>query len=166
MAEKESGAAFALSLQGGAEAQKKQVEAVLSCNEKTSANGLALTAEQAQRLVEVRAGSLKKTGRIELGRGILDRLILAFSDSPYLSQDNYEDTLQELVELFYSFKNETVDRVRDEVLISYMKEAFDGECAGSVELLAEEALPKLVYEVNGRLAKMFQMPQDVGGDRL
>ena len=158
MAEKETGVGFILSIQGSIMAQSKQVEEILACNGKTSANGLTLTEEQARRLVMVRNQTLKKTGRIEFEKGILDKLILTFADSPYLSQDNYEDTLQELVELFYNFKNETDDRVRDRVLLSYMKEAFDEECAGSVELLAGEALPKLVYRVNGQLAERYQIP--------
>lgn len=141
---------FALALMGGAMVQRQQADTLLACNEKTAAYGLVLTAQQAMALANTRAETLKKTGRIEFGSGVLDKLLLAFCDSRYLVQDNYEDTLHSLIDLFYSFKNETSDRVSDDALIEYMKKEFNGACRGSLELLAGKALPALCRRLNRR----------------
>lgn len=116
---------------------------LLCCNEETAAYGLMLTPVQAMELVEVRDRSLVALGRVELGNGILDKLIHAFCDSPYLSSYNYTETLHELTECFYEYKNETLDLMDDDELISRMKELFDGVCKGSIELLRERELVRI-----------------------
>lgn len=137
--------------------QKQQAEPILKCNETTEAYGLVLTHEQALALEETRTASLKRTGRIELGGGITDKLIMAFYDSPYISKETYVETLQDLIDLFYNFKNETQDLLADDTLIGYMKKAFDGECRGSVELLAGDALPALAQKLrNSGVADLFK----------
>ena len=147
---------FMLAFVRTAMTQKQQAESILKCNETTKAYGLVLTPEQALALEETRAASLQKTGRIELGGGITDKLIMAFYDSPYISKENYAETLHDLIELFYSFKNETQDLVADDALIAYMKKFFDGQCCGSLELLAGDALPALARKIkNGGAADPF-----------
>lgn len=125
------------------------VQDILRCNKLTAPFGLKLTEGQALELLETRTLSLRETGRIELGGGIIDQLIEAFCDSPFLCQENYAPTLQSLIELFYQYKNETSDQLRDEELIRAMKEAFDGICQGSLALLAERELDRLAREIRG-----------------
>lgn len=135
---------FLLSLSGGGLlSQPQQAEQILSCNAQTAVYGLSLTPAQALALAKAREETLVKTGRVELDGGVLPSLIRASCDSPYLTQDNYADTLEELAALFYAFKNETEDRLGDAALIAYMKEAFDGPCGGSLELLAGRGLETL-----------------------
>ena len=135
--------------------QKKQADALLERNGETS--GLRLTPQQALALAQTQTETLRKTGRIELGDGIAPKLAAAFCDSPYVTKENYEETLHELIELFYGFKNETYDVVGDDALIGYMKRAFDGECRGSLELLSGSVLPALARKLNERRAA--HMPQ-------
>ena len=37
--------------------------------------------------------------------GVIEKIILAFCDSPYISMHNYEETIHELLEIFYYYKN-------------------------------------------------------------
>jgi hypothetical protein len=83
------------------------------------------------------------TGRVEFGGGIVDKVILMFCDSPYISMHNYEETLHELIEIFYYYKNEALDLIGDDELIKYMKTAFNGICQGSLDLLAGRELYNL-----------------------
>ena len=53
---------------------------------------------------------------------------------------NYEETLYELLEIFYYYKNETLDLIGDDYLVKYMKSAFDGIWQGSLELLSGREL--------------------------
>ena len=60
--------------------------------EKTAINEVLRTVT----LINKRFEALKNTGRIEFDEGILKKLIEAFCDSPYIMQNNYEETLEEL----------------------------------------------------------------------
>lgn len=122
---------------------KQATEEVLQCNEETSRYGLTLTPEQAAALVETRFQALQKTGRIEFGGGVIDKIIHAFGDSPYINGENYEETLHDLIEIFYEYKNETFERISDDDLIQWMRTSFNGNCHGSVELLAGRELAQL-----------------------
>ena len=140
MADKE--AAFALALLGGAMDTERQAAALMRCNETAGSGGLTLTRQQA----------LEKTGRIELGGGIQPLLVEAFRDSPYLTKDSFAPALHELTELFYACKNETGDRVSDHALIAWMRQAFNGACRGSTELLGSRAMDELARRVRAGTA--------------
>lgn len=135
--------AFELSLFSGALVEKQAVNEVMKCNDLTMKFGLVLTEAQALALVETRSYALKGNGRVEFGGGVIDKIINEFYDSPYLSSHNYDETLHELLETFYYYKNETLDLICDDDLIKYMKNVFNGICQGSLELLSGRALYKL-----------------------
>ena len=90
----------------------------------------------------------------------VERIIRAFCDSPYLSQEDYADALSALIELFDTVKTETDDRISDEALIEEMRAAFDGVCHGSLELLADEVLSRVVRRVNARGGAEWKMTED------
>ena len=134
---------FELSLFSGALVEKQAANEVMKCNDLTVKFGLVLTEAQALALVETRSRALKENGRIEFGGGVIDKIINEFCDSPYLSMHNYEEILHELLEIFYYYKNETLDLMSDDELVKYMKNSFDGICQGSLELLSGRELYKL-----------------------
>ena len=118
--------------------KRKQIEIVniKRCNEYTSKYGLVLSDNQISNILERRKEILKETGRVELREGIIDKLIKEFCDSPYINQENYAETLYELIEIFYEYKNETMDLITDDELINFMKKSFDGICQGDLEYLS------------------------------
>ncbi len=119
------------------------VDELRECNQLTARFGLRLSEEQIQSLVNFRFEALQNTMRIEFGEGVLRKLIYAFCDSPYISQENYEETIAELQDSFYYFKNESMDRFSDDELIEYMKAVFDGRAQGSLEYLCGTSLEEL-----------------------
>ena len=139
---------------------KTEARAIAALNRETEENGLTLTQAQAEQLVEVRAQSLRRTGRVEFAPGRIERLIRAFRSSPYLSQADYVDTLAALIELFDTVKTETDDRISDAALIDAMRTAFDGICHGSLELLADEVLSQVVRRTNARGGAEWTMTED------
>lgn len=141
----------ALELFGRQAMAKYALRDILRCNEETEAYGLVLTQAQALELVETRNAALKDVGRLEFGEGIIGKLIRAFCDSPYLTPRNYASTLHSLVEVFYTYKSETLDRLSDDELIGYLRSWFDMPCQGSIELLAGTVLDWFARAVrNGR----------------
>ena len=145
--------------------EKQAVQEVLCCNGITQRFGLTLTQAQAVELVQTRAFSLRQNGRIEFGGGAIDKIITAFCDSPFLSMHNYTQTLHELVELFYAYKNEAMDLIGDDDLITFMKAAYDGVCQGSLELLGGRELDQLARNLrSGRAAGAAEQAADEEDD--
>lgn len=120
--------------------QKQAVAEIEKCNDFTTQFGLTLSHFDAIELVETRTLALKSNGRIEFGGGVIDKIIREFCDSPYILMCNYVEILHELTEMFYFYKNETLDLMSDDDLIKFMKNSFDGKCQGSRELLSGREL--------------------------
>lgn len=120
-----------------------QLEKIIKVNEYTKKFGLILTEQDAVLLLKERKEILKNQERVEFGEGILEKLIFAFCDSPYLIQDNFTDSLGRLQEIFYYYKNESLDEFTDDELIEMMKVQFDGPCQGSLDYLEDTKLAKL-----------------------
>jgi len=118
-----------------------------SCNDFTGKYGLLLSEPDIQQLLENRKQVLEKNGRVEFGGGVMQKIIMEFVDSPFLYQANYTETLIELQECFYYFKNETLELVPDDELIKFMKKYFDEVCQGSVEFLQSTMLESYSRDV-------------------
>lgn len=123
--------------------QKQAVEEIQQCNDFTAKFGLVLTHKDALELVETRSHALKSNGRVEFGGGVIEKIIWEFCDSPYISMHNYTETIHELTEMFYYYKNEALDLISDDELIKFMKDSFDGKCQGSLELLSGRELANM-----------------------
>lgn len=120
---------------------------IIRCNEITSHYRLLLSQADALELIETRSLALSSNGRIEFSGGVINKIIMKFCDSPFLSQFNYVSTLNDLLETFYYFKNETLDELSDDELISWMKKYYDQTCQGSVELLQNRELEALAHNI-------------------
>ncbi|MHC1748209.1 MAG: DUF6323 family protein [Cellulosilyticaceae bacterium] len=124
-----------------------QLQKVVVTNEYTKKFGVSLSETDAKQLLAERKETLKLEERIEFGEGILSKLIFAFCDSPYIYQDNYVETIGRLQEIFYLYKNESLDELTDDELIDFMKKAFNGICEGSLDYLEETSLEKLARDI-------------------
>lgn len=141
---------------------EKEIEnEILSCNEVTSEYELKLTKEDVKELIKTRNIALKKTGRIEFNGEIIDKIILKFCKSPFISQYNYNDTINELVEIFYNYKNEMLDYLSDDELIEIMQEFFDGYCQGSLELLEG----KILYRISDNIRNGVKDYKNIDGEK-
>ena len=128
--------------------RKTELAEIASCNQKTEEwFGLTLSPDDAQELVICRNQSLKKYQRVEFGTGILKQLIDTFCDSQYLNQANYKETLQALQDIFYRFKNESMDKLTDGELMEFMKEQFEGVCYGDLEYLEGTCLVRFAAAI-------------------
>ncbi|NLT14979.1 MAG: hypothetical protein GXY05_11615 [Clostridiales bacterium] len=123
--------------------QLSAAEELRQTNAVTGQFGLSLSEKQIAEIVERRFEALNTTGRVEFGRGITKMLIEAFCDSPFIYQENYEETVLELLDSFYYFKNESDDRIPDDELIAIMRRHFDTICQGSLEYLSGTTLEDL-----------------------
>lgn len=115
--------------------KQTQVKEVLARNQDTERFGLVLSEKEAELLIAERGEVLKKERRVEFGQGVLPKIIDAFCDSAYITQDDYCDTLVRLQEIFFLYKNEMMDEITDDELLEFMREQFDGVCYGDLDYL-------------------------------
>ncbi len=127
--------------------QKLTLGEILRSNQISQKYGLALTAPEAQEIIEWRDLTIKNHGRVELGVEVINKIITAFCSSSYIEQDQYVSIINELVAIFYYMKNETEDQLGDDELISTMEEFFNTSCHGSVELLRDREMTLLAINL-------------------
>ena len=151
---------FALSLASLTALQNQDGEKLLACNEYTEKYGLTLTLADVQALEAARKSALKNTGRIEFGGGITEKLIKEFCDSPFIQRADYAEILERLTEIFYLYKNETLDILTDDELIKWMGKFYNTSCQGSTELLESRELYRLSQNVKAGLPPDYVEPSE------
>lgn len=111
-------------------AEQAQAVRLLETNQYTEKFGLVLEKEDVEFLADAGREILRNEQRIELGQGILPKIIYTFCDSAYIIQENYCESLARLEEIFYQYKNEMMDEITDDELLEFMKEQFENICFG------------------------------------
>ncbi len=135
--------------------EQNQMNLIRTTNEYTNQFGLCLTDDDIQDLLIRRRECLSEQQRVEFGTGILDKIIFAFCDSNYIYQDNYVESIARLQNIFYLYKNESMDELTDEELITMMRNAFDDECQGSLEYLEETYLDQFARNIRARTRRFL-----------
>lgn len=136
--------------------ERNQIQAIVEMNQKTERFGLMLTEEDAKMLAESRKTELREQRRVEFGEGILPKLIFTFCDSPYIAQEDYVDTIARLQEIFYLYKNESMDELTDDELLEFMENAFNGECKGELEYLEGTVLEAFARNIRSEGKSFFK----------
>jgi hypothetical protein len=130
----------------------KAASELASCNSEIVRYGLSLTPGDIQLLVVGRLESLVLSDRVEFGGGVSKQIVLAFAGSPYVSQGNFVPTVLELQELFYDFKNESLEQITDDDLIAKMRSLFDDPAQGDLGYLEEALFEGLARHVREEAA--------------
>lgn len=120
----------------GVMGERRSASALLRRSTVTERFGLTLTAEACARLGARRTEVLRETDRVEPGEGILPALAVALCDSPYVSLGDWEETLGEMMALFYHFKGACGERLGDDELLAAMVRLYNGDAGGSTERIA------------------------------
>lgn len=143
--------------------EENEILKIEECNKLTNKYGLMLNEKQIYNLLEKKRDVLKSTGRIEFRNGVVEKIIKEFCDSPYINQDDYERILNELIEVFYEYKNQTLDMVADDDLIKFMRRAFDGIGKGDIEYLSGTIMYKMKNEIlKGKRINEIKVGDDFG----
>lgn len=121
---------------------QKEISKIIECNEFLEKYGLKITPEDVKVIIEKRNEALKKSGRIETSNEIVSRLIKEFCDSSYISNENFLETINELIEAFYYYKTETKNKISDEELIKFMREHYEKTANGYISYLVRHGVRK------------------------
>ena len=96
--------------------KQSTVREIVSLNTLSSQYGLSLQGRQTERAHRVTAPVPLRRGQDGLQRRHSRKDNSRFCSSPYLQQENYVETLCELVDIFYYYKNELPSGLSDEGL--------------------------------------------------
>ena len=110
---------------------EKETDQILENMQNNHKTGLLLTRKEVFQLCEKRDEVLVQCGRLELNGGIMEQLIDTFIDCPYITRDEFADVMEEVIEVFYTMKNECSDLIDDQHLMNYMRKQLD-ECHGVI----------------------------------
>lgn len=86
---------------------------------------LMLTKQEVYQLCEKRNTVLDQCERLEMNGGIIGLLIREFMDCSYISQNEFADVMSDLIEVFYTMKNECDDLLDDLHLVQKMRTLLD-----------------------------------------
>lgn len=140
---------------------KQAILEIQQINERTLEYGLKLSEKDIKVILETRSEALVSNGRVEFGGGIITKIISSFCDSPYIMQNNYVETIDDLIETFYYYKNETMEEISDDELIEFMKEYFDNRCQGDLELLRYKYLDKIAHNIKYGIVDYLNMDEHI-----
>lgn len=120
------------------------VSQILKTNSSSQEKGLVLTRRDAVEMIQNRERILRATGRVELSFDVIEKLARKFCTSSFISQDDYAEILNELMDVFYSLKNESASEIPDDILIERMYDAFENTCEGCIELLSGKEMRRIL----------------------
>lgn len=117
--------------------QITQENEILDLNEKSQVYGLTLNKEDVKEIINSRDNTLKSYGRIELDIGITKMIIENLYKSQYTDKDDYVYAINDLHEVFYYLKNETLDQISDIEIIEIIDEVYNN-CSGRIDIVQEK----------------------------
>ena len=117
--------------------QITQENEILDLNEKSQIYGLTLNKEDVKEIINSRDNTLKNYGRIELDIGITKMIIENLYKSQYTDKDDYVYAINDLHEVFYYLKNETLDQISDVEIIEIIDDIYN-KCSGRIDIIQEK----------------------------
>lgn len=133
-----------INLSANALIEKKFTDSLLEINSTTQKYGLVVTEDIAREITEARQTALKENDRVDFNPDTSVRLVKAFSESYYITQDTFSETIGEMLDLFYFIKNETNNAISDDEIIKEMLTVFNETCFGVMEVMQSKGLEKIL----------------------
>ena len=140
---------------------------LMALNEEISEHGIVLSEADCKDIAEFRHDALMESDRVEVGLGIAGRIVREFAESGYVDQKNFRQVVEDLLECFYTLKNETEDKATDDQVMEFLHYLFEVAVGGDTSRLYEaEAMDAFVSQMRGDLRfKEFEDTVDDGGEK-
>ena len=103
-----------------------QKNEILNLNNESQGYGLVLSKEDVDEIINSRNDTLKYYGRIELDIDVTKKIIENLYTSQYTEKDDYVELINDMQEIFYYLKNETLDEISDIEIITILDKFYNG----------------------------------------
>ena len=125
---------------------------IMCLNDRIAEHGIVLSQNDCKDIAEFRHETLIESERVEIGMGILERIITEFSESGYVDQKNFRQVVEDLLECFYIIKNETEEKASDDQVMEFLHYLFEVAVGGDTSKLYDaEDFDKFVAVMLGRV---------------
>ena len=140
---------------------------LMALNDEIMEHGIVLSEADCKDIAEFRHEALMESDRVEVGLGIAGRIVREFADSGYVDRYNFRQVVEDLLECFYTLKNETEDKATDDEVMEFLHYLFEVAVGGDTSRLYEaEAMDAFVSRMRGDLRfKEFEDTVDDGEDK-
>lgn len=98
---------------------------ILEINDKSVDYGLVLSPKDVEEVIKSRKDSLKTYGRIDLNMDITEKIMEILYTSQYTDKDDYLELINDLQDIFYYLKNETLDEISDNEILDKISEFYE-----------------------------------------
>jgi len=133
---------------------------LIALNDEIAEHGIVLSEADCRDIAEFRHEALIESDRVEVGLGIAGRIVREFADSGYVDQHNFRQVVEDLMECFYTLKNETEERATDDQVMEFLHYLFEVDVGGDTSRIYEsEAMDAFVAQMRGD--RRFQEVEDV-----
>lgn len=136
-------------------------QALIDLNSQTGEYGLVLTVKQINKLANSVQNALRESDRVEIGAGIMPVLAEEFCTSIFVNQDNYASLLEDLIYIFFQVKTAVCDRISDRNLVRLLKDYYENKAYGSVEIMRESDIDRLIKYIEMENGEMSHTIADV-----
>lgn len=109
-----------------------QKNEILQMNSESEQYGLSLSQDDIEEIIKSRNHTLQSYGRIDLNINATKQLIENLYISQYTDKDDYVELINDLQDIFYYLKNETLDEISDIEILEIIDE-FYNECSGRID---------------------------------
>ena len=124
---------------------------ILKINEDSALYGLTLSSKDIEDVVKYRGESLKTYGRIELNIDVTKKIMEKLYTSQYTNKEDYVEKINDIQDIFYYLKNETLDEISDNEIMDIISEFYEksnGEIGNVQNLVEKFALDYRLSRVN------------------
>lgn len=123
---------------------------LISLNDEIAEHGITLSEADCKDIAEFRHDALVESERVEVGLGAAGRIVREFADSGYVDKHNFRQVVEDLLECFYTLKNETEEKANDDLVMEFLHYLFEEVVGGDTSRLYEsQALDDFVSQVRG-----------------
>ena len=112
---------------------------ILEINDKSVDYGLVLSPKDVEEVIKSRKDSLKTYGRIDLNMDITEKIMEILYTSQYTDKDDYLELINDLQDIFYYLKNETLDEISDNEILDKISEFYENDIR---KIKVEFTMPK------------------------
>jgi hypothetical protein len=109
-----------------------QKNEILQMNSESEQYGLSLSQDDVEEIIKSRNHTLQSYGRIDLNINVTKQLIENLYISQYADKDDYVELINDLQDIFYYLKNETLDEISDIEILEIIDEFYNG-CSGRID---------------------------------
>lgn len=144
-------------------AQNNLTKSLCQTNKTSEKYGLTLSEKDIQTLCECRNNVVRNEKRVEFKSSAVPLIIEKFCASTYITQENYAETIEALIPVFFAAKSECEGKLTDGELIDIMFYTFEKRCGGDIEFLESRVVDGVCRAV--RLSEQYDDPDSRDYDK-